>query len=227
MNGNSIRSKSLADFLNDDEAPPGFVYLMEGEPVVQIDLFDDFYTLFWLGPTHPETFISYFSRILDDVKSGAPFTRSPTVTPAFEGFVSAVVDGWEQSMTFPDPRKGPQSARYRRESQGIGPSDTNSAFAFKNRLYAFLGLSLSYTVSIKCDLKATFNNRDYQISLWADTEESEKENKETGITSNLPLTDSLKDLLALTCPAASRMPRADFDQLMRGIRSDISDRRYY
>lgn len=226
MDGN-IRSSTLTEFLNDSEAPPGFVYFMDDEPIIQIDLFEDFYTLFWLGPTSPETFISSFAHIVDDVKGGQPFTRFPTITPAFEGFASVVVDQWRPSTVLPPPQQGRRRARYKREIQGVGPSDTQSVYALKDHLYAFVEPFFSYTVSIQCDLKATFNNRDYQLSLWADTEESKKGNKETGVTLNLPLTESLTELIAQTCPAAGQMPRSDFDLLVRGIRGDISDRRYY
>jgi hypothetical protein len=228
MNGNGgIRSRTLADFLNNPEAPPGFVYFMDDEPVIQIDLFEDFYTLFWLGPTNPQTFISSFSHIVDDVKGGPPFTRFPAIKPTFEGFASAIVDRWRPSMVLPSPQQGRRPARFIREIQGLGPSDTRSVYTLKDSLYAFLEPFFPYTVSIQCDLKATFSGRGYRLSLWADTEESKKDDKETGITSNLPLTESLRELLALTCPAASRMPRSDFDQLVRGIRGDIADRRYY
>ena len=221
------RSRTLTEFLNDPESPPGFVYFIDNEPAVQLDLFEKFYTLFWLGPTSPNKFISSFSHIVDDVKSGPPFDQSPTITPAFEGFASVVVDRWAGSMAFPEPQKRPKPARYRRNSQAVGPSDTQSVYRLKERLYAFVEPFTSDAVSVQCDLKATFNNRDYHISLWADTAKSKKDNKETGITSNLPLTESLVSLLSQTCPAASQLPQSDLDLLMRGIRSDISDRRYY
>ena len=226
MNGDdALKSKTLREYLNDTEAPPGFVYFIDDEPVVQIDLFEEFYTLFWLGPTSLPTFIESFSHIVGDLKSSSPLIDSIIMSPAFEGSVSVVVDQIRPSMDPPDT--GPPRARYKKEFQKIERSDTQSFDTLKDRLDNFVMPFLTYTVSVQSEVKTVFNNRDYQMSLWADTRQSKKVNKETGITSNLPLTNSLTELLEQTCPAAGRMSRPDFDLFMTEIRSKIADRRYY
>jgi hypothetical protein len=228
MNNNGgFTSKTLREFFNDAEAPPGFIYFIDDEPVVQIDLFEKFYTLFWLGPTSLTTFIESFSHIVSDLKNSSPLIDSILIGPAFEGSVSVVVNQLRRSIDRPEMGTGTPRARYKKELQTIERSDTQTFDTLKNRLNNFVTPFLSDIVSIQSEVKTKFNNRDYEISLWADTQQSKKKNKETGITSNLPITNSLTELLENTCPTAKAMPRLDFDVFMSEIRSKIADRGYY
>lgn len=227
MNNHGFKSKSLREFFNDTEAPSGFVYFKDDEPVVQIDLFEEFYTLFWLGPTGLTTFIDSFSRIVRDLKNSSPLIDSILISPAFEGSVSLVVDELRPSLDTPEIGTGTLRTRHKKELQTIERSDTQSFDTLRNRLNNFVTPFLTDTISIQSEVKTKFNNRDYEISLWADTQQSKKKNKETGITSNLPLTNSLTALLKETCPAADTMPQQDFDRFMSEIRTKIADRGYY
>jgi len=227
MNNFSFKPKRLSEFFNDPNAPSGFVYFIDDEPVVQIDLFEEFYTLFWLGSTSLRTFIDAYSHIVRDLKSSSPLIDSILISPAFEGSVSVVVDQLRPAIDTPDMRTGTLRARYKEELQTIERLDTETFDTLRNRLNNFVTPFLPDTVSIQSEVKTKFNNRDYEISLWADTQQSKKKNKETGITSNLPLTNSFTELLEKTCPAAGKMPRLDFDVFMNEIRTNIADRGYY
>lgn len=224
MNNFGFTSKSLREFFDDTAAPPGFVYFIAAEPVLQIHLFEKFFTLFWLGPTSLSMFIDSFSHIVGDLKTSSPFIDS-LMKPTFEGSVSVVV---HQSQSFTDPPDtGTPRAQYKKELQKIEPFDTHSFDTLRIRLNKVVTPFLPETVSIQSEVKTKFYNHDYEISLWADTPKSKKKDKETGITSNLPLTNSLTELLEKTCPAAGTMPRLDFDVLIGEIRTNIADRGYY
>lgn len=229
MNGDGrISWTKLTDFLNDSDAPPGYVCFIDSNPAIQIDLFEDFYTLFWLGSTDVETFISVFVQSIDEVQSEKLIRLRRSwfaPIPSFEGFASVVIDSREPSISLEYPQK---KARYYKKSQAIRSFDTRSVDRLKDRLYTFVEPNISRTVSIHCELKATHRHGDYQFALWTDTEESSKGNKETGISSNLPITESLEVLLSQTSPAVKLLRRSEFDALMRDIRGSIfADGRYY
>ena len=233
MNGDGFKSKTLKEFFNDTEAPSGFVYFLNDEPVMQIDLFEKFYTLFWLGPTNPQTLINFFSDILSELKNSSPIINSIFSSPALAGSVSVIVDQGSlivESERFTDPpTAGPQTprSRYKKEVQTLNWFDALGSDLLTRRLYNFITHFRTSAVSILCEVKTASNNRDYEVSLWADTQRSEKTDKETGITSNFPLTNSLMELVQETCPAARAMLQSDFDVFMSEIRSQIADRRYY
>lgn len=226
MNGTGrISWNTLTNFLNDSEAPPGYVCFIDNEPAIQIDLFEGYYTLFWLGSTDVGTFVSVFAHVIDEVKSERPLRSWLAPKPSFEGFASVIIDRVKISMTLRYP---PEKPRYYKKSEPISSSDTQTIYTLKDRLYPFVEPDISSTVSIHCELKTTLRNKDYQLALWADTKESRKENKETGITSNLPITQSLEGLISRTSPAAGALASSDFDELMKEIRANISpERRYY
>lgn len=221
-----ITSKSLREFYKEQEAPPGFVYFIAGEAAMQIHFFEEFFTLFWLGPTSLPMFIETFSHIVRDVRFGSPFLGVPTPDPlVFEGSVFVVVDQLQSTEGHPDRER--RRPRYWKAVEKIRGVDTESFDSLKKRLDGFVESFRWNKVAIQTEVKTKFNKRDYLVSLWTDTPQSEKKNKETGLTSNLPLTNSLTELVEKTCPAARKMAPADFNDFMTEIRSKIADRRYY
>lgn len=223
MNGfTDFDRKPLTVFLNNEEAPPGYVYLINSQPAVQVDFFEKFYTLFWLGSITVESFLSYFIEIFNKVKPRRSLLRPH---PAFKGFISIV-----------KKRHGVESAEQTNSSDKVLYSREYEPFIFyreadylllQDNVNTLTGPDISGVASILIELKAQYFNRELQFSLWADTNDSPKSEKEVGITSNLPLKSSTEDLLFRTSLIAKDMPRPECKQFFNLIRRDISQRGYY
>src|SRR2546430_739061 len=87
----TVNWTTLRSFLKDPNAPEGQVYFIDNKPKLQIDLFANFYSVFWLGSADVETFQDSFINLLDEAKSaGSLFSRFGGSSTDLRGFVSVV-----------------------------------------------------------------------------------------------------------------------------------------
>lgn len=203
-----IRSKTLRDFLNDPKGPDGHVFFAHDAPFVRIDLFKDFYTLFWLGSIDVESVARDFIKILDGM--------NPDPRLTFRGSVS-IMKKCEQP---PDRYKfveEQESLEYRLGRRLLSVQEINDFFG---RFVATIG-------SVHLDLSFTSDGRQRRLGLWGDTDLSTRREKETGITSSFSITERVEDFLRKTSSTAQILPRADFDYLVKQIKDSILSGGYY
>lgn len=218
MNGFTLRSKLISDFLPDAEGSDGFVFMLNNQPVVQLDFLSGTFTLFWLGSVGVDRFIFAFNDIFASLAR-----KNPSLLPKdrYTGTVSVV------SKKGKDERNRSMFSRQAEPVNYDFSDQRHDAYLLRNSIQPLLGFDTTGVISIQIDLLRRRGLRhQFSFSFWADTSRSPKRDKELGITSSLALGDSFRHIMAETSPVLNEVPKPVFDELIQQISDHVAERGY-
>lgn len=218
MNEAIIDWRTLNAYLNDSEAPPGLVCFVYGKPLLQIDFFERIYTVFWLGSTDTESlFIDFIQVVNEKLLHDASWYPSLLRPPLLKAFLSvtrmeSVSDG----------------VLLRRERARLRPTIQPQIDPDRSEETLHLLRQPRRVAAIQIDLEFLQRRRPRYLSVWGDTNESNKKEKEVGFTLDMAIPESpaLRHLLLNTSTVFRGLPSADFDDLFETLRMSTAKRSY-
>jgi hypothetical protein len=189
----ALRRLPLRQFLNDFDASPGWVYMWDGAPFVQIHYRGGQYTCFWLGSCNAESIASGASAMTARI-------NETIIRRGFGTWSVKVRCAYKQTGNPTDLYSVTESPFQSK----IRPSDLKDAVL--QHLRPFTEASAFYVSLIS-------NNVGHSLMVWGDSEISPFDEREVGFTSTLPIEDTALDLFTQTSSFVDRVPREETEDL--------------